>query len=91
MDDGKLDLCILHRLGMRDLMRLFWRGFLPWGKIEEDRVLSFFQAAKIELTTDPPLDMQIDGEIVDTKPPLVIETRPKALKIRVPHEDKAEK
>lgn len=85
MDDGKLDLCILHRLGMRDLARLFWRGL--FGNIEDDRVVSFFQGATIELTTDPPLDMQIDGEIVDTKPPLRVETRPKALKVRVPRDE----
>ncbi len=88
MDDGQLDLCILHRLGMRDLARLFWRGL--FGKIKDDRVVSFFQGAKIEITTEPPLDMQIDGEVVDTKPPVVIEVRPKALKVRVPRESKAE-
>ena len=87
MDDGKLDLCILHRLRARDLLRLFVRGLM--GNIEDDRVVSFFQAAKIELTTDPPLDMQIDGEVVDTKPPLTVEVRPKALKIRVPREEEA--
>ncbi|PQV65106.1 diacylglycerol kinase (ATP) [Abditibacterium utsteinense] len=85
MDDGLLDLCILHRLGMRDLLRLFLRGL--FGKIEEDRVLSFFQAKKIEITTEPPLDMQIDGEVVDDKPPLTVEVRPKALKVRVPQEE----
>lgn len=86
MDDGKLDLCILHRLGIRDLARLFWRGL--FGNIEDDRVVSFFQAATIELTTDPPLDLQIDGEVVDTKPPLKVEVRPKALKVRVSQESK---
>ncbi len=86
MDDGLLDLCILHRLGARDLIRLFLRGL--FGKIEDDRVLSFFQAKIIEITTDPPLDLQIDGETVDTKPPLRVEVRPKALKVRVPQETK---
>ncbi len=85
MDDGLLDFCILHRLGARDLVRLFLRGL--FGKIEEDRVLTFFQAKKIELTTDPPLDLQIDGEVVDTKPPLTVQVRPKALKVRVPAEE----
>ncbi len=87
MDDGKLDLVVLHRLMLRDLLRLAWRGI--FGKIEEDRAVSFFQGAKIELTTDPPLDMQIDGEVVDTKPPLTIEVRPKSLKVRVPQEEVA--
>lgn len=82
MDDGVLDLCVLHRFYFRDLVRLIWRGLT--GKMSDDRAVSFFQAAKIEITTDPPLDLQIDGEEVDTKPPLVIVTRAKALKVRVP-------
>jgi len=71
----------LHRFYFRDLARLMLAALT--GKMAEDRAVSFFQAAKIEITTDPPLDMQIDGEEVDTKPPLTIEVRPKALKMRM--------
>ncbi|HEX9996351.1 MAG TPA: diacylglycerol kinase family protein [Abditibacterium sp.] len=85
MDDGVLDLCILHRFYFRDLLRLMWRGLL--GNLPEDRAISFFQAKTIEIQSNPPLDMQIDGEEVDTKPPLSIKVRPKALLVRVPHEE----
>ncbi len=88
MDDGKLDLCIMHRLGARDVARLLWRGL--FGHIEDDRVLSFFQAAKIEITTDPPLDLQIDGELVETKPPLTVAVHPKMLRVRVPQASEEE-
>ncbi|MBW3636176.1 MAG: diacylglycerol kinase family lipid kinase [Armatimonadetes bacterium] len=81
MDDGVLDLVVLHRFYFRDLARLMLAGLT--GKMADDRAVSFFQAAKIEITTDPPLDMQIDGEEVDTKPPLTIQVRPKALKMRM--------
>lgn len=82
MDDGLLDLCILHRFYVRDMLRWFWRGLM--GNLAEDRAISFFQAKKIYIGSDPPLDMQIDGEEVETKPPLTIEVRPKSLKVRVP-------
>jgi diacylglycerol kinase (ATP) len=84
MDDGLVDLCILHRLYFRDLVRLLAKGL--FGTMPEDRAVSFFQAKTIEIESNPPLDMQIDGEEVDTKPPLHIKVRPKALKVRVPRD-----
>lgn len=84
MDDGVLDLCILHRFYVRDMLRWVWRGLL--GNLADDRAISFFQAREIEISSDPPLDMQIDGEEVDTRPPLSVKVRPKALKVRVPQE-----
>ena len=85
MDDGLLDLCILHRFYFRDLVRLMWHGLL--GNLPDDRAVSFFQAKTISIGSDPPLDLQIDGEEVDAKPPLSIQVRPKALKVRVPLEE----
>ena len=84
MDDGVLDLCILHRFYVRDMLRWIWRGLL--GNLADDRAISFYQAKKIEISSDPPLDMQIDGEEVDTKPPLSVKVLPKALKVKVPLE-----
>lgn len=85
MDDGLLDLCILHRFYFRDLVRLMVRGL--FGSLPDDRAVSFFQAKTIEIESDPPLDMQIDGEEVDTRPPLKIQVRPKSLKVRVPRDE----
>ncbi|RYZ80458.1 MAG: hypothetical protein EOP04_25845, partial [Proteobacteria bacterium] len=67
MDDGLLDLCILHRFYFRDLIRFLVRGLL--GNLQEDRAITFFQAKSIRIESEPPLDLQIDGEEVETKPP----------------------
>ncbi|RYG75261.1 YegS/Rv2252/BmrU family lipid kinase, partial [bacterium] len=42
MDDGLLDLCILHRFYFRDLIRFLIRGLL--GNLQKDRAITFFQA-----------------------------------------------
>lgn len=84
MDDAKLDLCILHRFYFRDLLRMVWR--LLFGHLPADRAVSFFQARRIEIHSDPPLDLQIDGEVVDQVIPLIVEVLPRALKVRVPEE-----
>jgi YegS/Rv2252/BmrU family lipid kinase len=88
MDDGLLDICILHRFFLRDVFSLMWSTLI--GRVREDRAVSFYQARRIELRTNPPLDTQIDGEIVDVKPPLVIEVVPRALRVRVPASAKEE-
>lgn len=83
MDDGVLDLCILHSFGLRDLVRIIWNSLT--GKLERDRSISFYQAKRIEISTDPPQRIQIDGEPEeDLKLPLVCEIVPSALKVRVP-------
>ncbi len=84
MDDGLLDVCILHRFYFRDLLRLIWRSLL--GKVHEDRAVSFYQVRRVEITSDPPLDLQIDGEAVDSMTPLIAEVMPRALRVRVPNE-----
>jgi diacylglycerol kinase family enzyme len=82
MDDSKIDLCILRRFYFRDMLRMIGRLILR--KLPEDRGVAFYQAKRIEIRSDPPLDLQIDGEIVDQTTPLVAEVLPRALKVRVP-------
>ena len=83
MDDGLLDLCILHSFGLRDLLRIVWNSLR--GQLERDRSVSFYQARRIEISTDPPLRIQIDGEPEeDLKLPLICEVVPGALRVRVP-------
>ncbi len=83
MDDGLLDLCILHSFGFRDLVRMIWNSLT--GRLEHDRNVSFYQAKRIEIATDPPQRVQIDGEPEeDLKLPLVCEVVPRALRVRVP-------
>lgn len=82
MDDGVLDLCILHRFYFRDVLRMIWHSITK--NLPEDRAVSFFQAGRIEIRSDPPLDLQVDGEVVDMKTPLVTEVLPQSLRVRVP-------
>lgn len=83
MDDGVLDLCILHSFGFRDLVRMIWHSLT--GQLERDRSISFYQAKRIEILTEPPQRIQIDGEPEeDLKLPLVCEVVPSALRVRVP-------
>lgn len=82
MDDGQIDLCILHRFYFRDFLRMLARGLL--GQLQRDRAVSFYQAARIEIRSNPPLDLQIDGEAVQESTPLVAAVKPGALRVRVP-------
>jgi len=81
-DDGMLNLCILHRFGVLDVFRL---GFLAiFGGLKKDRELTFLKARRVELEAKPPLQVQIDGEPVEAKTPIVAEVLPNALRVRVP-------
>lgn len=82
MDDGVLDVCILRRFYLRDALRMGWQTL--FGDIRADRAVGFYQAKRTEITSNPPLDLQIDGEEVEQQTPLVVEVRPKALRVRVP-------
>ena len=84
MNDGQLDLCILHRFYFRDCARMIVKMIM--GSLPEDRAVTFSQAHKIEILSEPPLDLQIDGEVVDETTPLTAEVVPTALTVRVPPE-----
>ncbi len=85
MDDGELNLVILHRLNARDLLRLGCKSL--FGALKNDRGLTCVAGKAIEIKSDPPLDLQIDGETVDLRPPLCVEVRPGALRVAVPSEE----
>jgi len=84
MNDGQLDFCILHRFGLGDCARMIVK--MVMGTLPKDRAVTFSQARKIEILSEPPLDLQIDGEVVDESTPLTAEVVPKALTVRVPPE-----
>lgn len=85
MDDGVLDVCILRRFYFRDVLRLTWRSIL--GTMPDDRAVNFYQAKRVEIKSQPPLDLQIDGEEVDQEVPLVAQVVPHAILVRVPAPD----
>ena len=84
MDDGLLDLCILHRFSFTDAVRMVLKMLI--GRLPSDRAVTFLQAKTIEILSEPPLDLQIDGEEVDSGTPLTASVMPDALKVRVPQE-----
>ncbi len=84
MDDGLLDLCILHRFSLGDAARMVAKMLI--GKLPNDRAVTFLQAKTIEILSEPPLDLQIDGEEIDGGTPLTASAMPGALKVRVPQE-----
>ncbi len=84
MDDGLLDLCILHRFSIKDAARMLVKMLI--GKLPSDRAVTFLQAKEIEILSEPPLDLQIDGEEVDGGTPLTASVMPNALRVRVPQE-----
>ncbi|RYG31133.1 diacylglycerol kinase family lipid kinase [bacterium] len=86
LDDGKLDVCILRHFGIGDVFRLGVRTLT--GGLREDRALTFHQAHRVEFKADPPLEVQIDGEPVEAKTPIVAEAIPKALRVRVPQTER---
>ncbi len=81
MDDGLLDLCILHRFDLRDALRMV--GKMVLGNLPEDRAVTFLQGKSIQILSEPPLDLQIDGEEVDESTPLTAQVLPGALRVRV--------
>ena len=88
MDDGLLDVCVLRRFYFRDVIRMIIRTL--FGDVRRDRAVAFYQARRIEIDSDPPLDLQIDGEEVDQRKPLIVEVVPQALQVRVPMNAKDE-
>lgn len=82
LDDGRLDVCILHRFNVADLLRLGFHTLT--GKLGHDRALTFHQAKTVKLDANPPLEVQIDGEPVEAKTPILAESLPGALRVRVP-------
>ena len=84
MDDGELNLVILHRLNAPDLLRLGWKCL--FGDLKHDRALTCVTGKTLCIQSDPPLDLQVDGEIVKLRPPLEVVVRPGALRVAVPSE-----
>jgi YegS/Rv2252/BmrU family lipid kinase len=81
-DDGRIDICIISARSGVDYARLAWHALL--GRQRQDRSVRFLTAERtIVVSTDRPLPIQADGEIIgDT--PLQIRVVPSALHIVVP-------
>ncbi len=80
MDDGLLDVCFVRTLSKARLLRLF-RVVYRGGHIGMKEV-EYFQAARLRLVTDQPMEVFADGEYV-CQTPVEIGVRANALRIIV--------
>jgi YegS/Rv2252/BmrU family lipid kinase len=86
LDDGMLDLLLLHRFGLADGIRLAIRA--ASGRVAEDRAVTAVQGAAIRLDLAEVEAVQMDGE--RTAPHRRIEATavPRALRVRAPKESR---
>ena len=78
MADGRLDLCVVRRMSRLKLLRCFPEVFR--GTHLRHPEVSYFQASRIRIEADRPLDIFADGEFVGQTPALV-EILPGALAV----------
>jgi diacylglycerol kinase (ATP) len=81
VDDGQLDVCIVGGINPFELFCLFPTVY--FGRHLNIREVSYFQAARIRVETETPLDIYADGEDV-CRTPAEIRTQRDALKVLTP-------
>lgn len=80
--DGELDLCLFHVREPIDYARLLWR--LLAGRYEPGPNIKYVRVrSQVAITTDRPLPVQADGEIIG-ETPVQIAVVPRGIKIIVP-------
>ena len=80
LDDGLLDVLLFHAVPLSRLVTLVPKAVV--GQHSEDDDVLYRQARRIELTSEPHLDMNADGEVVGATP-AVYEVMPQALSVIV--------
>ena len=80
MCDGLLDVILVHDISVKSIATSL--SGIAGRDIDSNKVFHW-QAASIEIDVDPPMDIQIDGELRG-QTPLTIETIPKAVGILTP-------
>ncbi|HZQ91619.1 MAG TPA: diacylglycerol kinase family protein [Terriglobales bacterium] len=81
LDDGLLDAVFVHRIGRLRMLRL--AAELRGGTHIRHPEVQYLRASRIDLESDPPLDLYADGEFI-ARTPLRIEVVPRALQVIVP-------
>ncbi|MGG1575517.1 diacylglycerol/lipid kinase family protein [Fictibacillus sp. NRS-1165] len=79
-DDGLLELCVVHELHPLKLLFLFVTVF--WGKHEDLDGVTILEGRVISITSNEPLTVQADGELLGTTP-VECTLMPSVLSIRV--------
>ncbi|MGC2370224.1 MAG: diacylglycerol kinase family protein [Candidatus Sulfotelmatobacter sp.] len=81
MDDGLLDVCIIGGIGPFKLTCMFPTVY--FGRHFRVREVDYFQASRVRVETETPLDLYADGEYV-CQTPAEIGIAPAALKVLTP-------
>lgn len=91
VEDGRLDLFLVRKANIEGIVQLAGKmmGLDRVAKSEEEQaaldaseLVSHWSVEKVEIKTDPELDIQVDGDVVTTTPQ-VIQAKPKALRVVV--------
>jgi len=78
LDDGKLDFCLVNRVGKFRLTRLF--PMVYRGRHLEIPEIDYFQSDRVRLDTGTPIDVYADGEYV-CRTPIEMTVAPRALTV----------
>jgi diacylglycerol kinase family enzyme len=78
MDDGLLDVCVVGAVGRFRLLRLFPAVYS--GNHLKVPEVEYFQASRVRVETERPLDVYADGEYV-YRTPVEVGVEPAALKV----------
>jgi diacylglycerol kinase (ATP) len=87
INDGQFDLCIFE--APEGLPAVQWAAFLrgigAWaiGRHTTDPNVHFYRARRIQIETNPPTAVQIDGDAIGNTP-VTVEILPRSLRVRVP-------
>lgn len=80
--DGRIDVCILSARVITDYLGVVWHSLI--GQQRRDRRLRYLSATRsIMLTTDRPIPVQADGEIIG-ETPLQVHVVPSAVRVIIP-------
>jgi len=80
VDDGLLDVCVFPKANYIELMRQM--AAMRSGKHTALPGVRYFQASRIEVETDQPEELQLDGDAWPGEPPFLIEAVPRSLTVR---------
>lgn len=81
VDDGLLDGCIFAPGSLRDAIRIAWRMLRK--DFKSDPCMVYCRGRTLRLETDPPLQVQADGELLSFTP-VTVEVEPQAARLLVP-------
>ena len=82
LNDGLLDITIIHNISLFQLMRALPKVFS--GRLKHYPKADFYQTKSVRIQREAPDILNIDGEPVDEKPVIEISILPKSLKIIAP-------